>query len=70
MKRNPDFGQKDFEIFTTQVFLGSITNSLQSIAASFARLRVDSSERQVIVARFEVVAFLLRQLGRQARYDC
>jgi hypothetical protein len=59
MEGNSDLGKEDFEILTTQVLLSRIPHFLQDVAASFTWLSIDSGEGQVVVPRFEVVAFLL-----------
>lgn len=62
VERYADLGQEHFQVLTTEVLLCSISNSFKGLAARNTRLGVHTSERYVVVPRFEVTLLLLRQL--------
>lgn len=57
---NADLRQENLKVLARKVFLCRVTNSLEYLAARFARLGVVTRERKVVVPWLEVVLFLLR----------
>lgn len=62
VERNPDLGQKDFQILSAEIRLRRVPDLFQHIATRLTRLGVDASKGEVVISGLEVVLLLFGQL--------